>query len=207
MPRLELEDFLKPAPPSSSHGDFDSPQDEGLDIDAIETEAYQRGLEDGLRQAREERRQDAVEATKAAMSQAAGELERRLKAHEHARLNYVSQVFRTLLPSLAQTAFPSEAAALVEELVSELTTTGRDAPFLKLHVPPSRVEEVNAVIEDAQAAGYLACFGDPGVNEGAAEVVWPDGGATLDLPRVVDAVLNALQAALETEDSEPEDNE
>ncbi len=202
--RIELEDFLKPA--ASLHADFDAAAD-APDIEAIEAEAYGRGREAGLREAREERRTGTIEATKELIRGVEATLDERLAAQERARLGYLEQIFRTLLPSMAEMAFPREAAALVEEVVSELTATGRDAPFLKLHVPPASYDDVVSMIEDAQAAGYLACFADPSVAEGAAEIVWPDGGANLDAASVIDAVQNALTAALHAADSEPSNDE
>lgn len=202
---LQLEDFIQ-----ATGGRFVQIEDEEdtLDIAAIQQEAYERGQAEGRAAGRAEETENALRAASARLGELSRNLNERLAEQERLRLAYLEQVFKTLLPSIVSTAFPREAARMVEAIINDVASKGHTSTaLLRIRTAEHHVAGLTEMIDRAGAHGVAAVFADPGMADGAVEVAWDKGGATLDLTRVADNILSALNNALDQNKEDPDHDE
>lgn len=176
----------------SEYGAKESDANE-IDVEAIERDAFARGVEKGRSDAEAERAAIALEEAATKLTAISLELNQAISLMETQRLQYLEQVLSSLLPSMATSAFPTEAAHLIERLVSEIATGGGDPCILRVRAPEDAINELSELIDDAGAAGHVGLFPDPSLATGEVEIGWDQGGASLDLNGVVSSVLAALR--------------
>ena len=192
-----LEDF----DPSSRFADFDD-EASGVDVEAIEREAYERGFEEGRREAETGALAASIKSSAAALKAIAADLVAGVREAERRNLAYVEQVLSAVLPSLAATAQVREGAAFIERTIRELSSGGSAPPLLRVRAPADAAAALSEAVEAAGAADQAAVFPDPDMPDGAVEIAWENGGASLDLAGAAEGLLASLKTALNLAEEE-----
>ncbi|MEM6536114.1 MAG: hypothetical protein AAF668_00135 [Pseudomonadota bacterium] len=197
---LALEDFVNPnAGRYGSHSDHDAAPE--IDIEAIENDAHARGFDEGKQEGLREAEEAAFATIVRQLNEMNQELDDRLKDQEHARLSLLEELLSKLLPVLTKNGFATEAATMIEHLITDVVKSESADAIIKVAVPEADYEDVLERIGVNAEAGVVTIFPTPSLETGRMEVSWGDGGVTLDIDGIADKVLTLLRAAIDKEDS------
>ncbi|MBF0269073.1 MAG: flagellar assembly protein FliH [Alphaproteobacteria bacterium] len=163
-------------------------------------ESYQKGREDGLREAEESRAFLESNAERAISEQLAGLFaaeKRSAEANQRASIQVAQALLRKLAPGLAKREGLGDIEGLLRDCLMRL---GKE-PRVVVRVAEELTEGVRAKIDglvtESGFEGRVVVIGAPGLASTDCKVEWADGGAERDFERLlaeVDAVVERYLA-------------
>jgi flagellar assembly protein FliH len=162
---------------------------------AARDESYQKGREDGLREAEESRAFLESNAVRAISEQLAGLFAAEKRSAEAAMRSSI-QVAQVMLKKLAPSLAKREGLSDIEGLMRECLMRLGKEPRVVVRVADDLADAVRAKVDGLVAEsgfeGRVVVIGAPGLQPTDCKVEWADGGAERDFDRLlaeVDAVV------------------
>ncbi|MDK9722124.1 MAG: FliH/SctL family protein [Rhodospirillales bacterium] len=165
-------------------------------------ESYQRGREDGLREAEESRAFLESNALRAVSEQLAGLFaaeKRSSEANERAAIQVAQALLKKLAPSLAKREGLSDIEALMKECLMRLGKEPRVVVRVAEDLADAVRSKVEGLVSESGFEGRVVVIGGPGLAVTDCKVEWADGGAERDFERLLAEVDEVVERYLEPE--------
>lgn len=173
-------------------------------------ESYQRGREDGLREAEESRAFLESNALRAVSEQLAGLFaaeKRSSEANERAAIQVAQAMLKKLTPSLAKKEGLSDIEALMKECMMRLGKEPRVVVRVAEDLADAVRSKVEGLVSESGFEGRVVVIGGPGLAVTDCKVEWADGGAERDFERLLAEVDAVVDRYLEPEGGDAQGND
>ena len=154
-------------------------------LEEAKKEAYERGKNDGLREAQEEmdkellrvtkRKQEFIEVLLFSFDKKATEIDKILEYHKNYLSSVFSEVAYNLLPGFVEVNLADKIPVIVEKNISLLSVQKR----LEIHLHSDSFKEFHSEIEDILKKNnpslQLSFIEDDAIHRGDVTIIWPDG--------------------------------
>lgn len=165
-------------------------------------ESYQRGREDGLREAEESRaflESNAVRAISEQLSGLFAAEKRSAEANERAAIQVAQALLKKLAPSLARKEGLSDIEALMRECLMRLGKEQRVVVRVTEELADAVRSKVEGLVSESGFEGRVVVIGAAGMPTTDCKVEWADGGAERDFDRLLAEVDAVVERYLEPE--------
>ncbi|RZO67978.1 MAG: hypothetical protein EVA70_03035 [Parvularculaceae bacterium] len=195
---LVLEDFLKEEENAFLAMENEIEEGEEIDVEAIESAAFERGREEGLAEAISVKTAEVEASLQEALQQISSDItivEEKIAAET---LGYLQTIFSSLLPRFAGAGIALETSDRITDFLNDKTRAGSAAPRINARVSPEVIDQLNGHIEAAGADDNVLCHPDDTMPATQISLEWRDGGAEIDAQAIIDDILESLNRAIST---------